>query len=256
MANTNKKLLTVAILAIAFFFFMVYLVSDRHGDALLLETPKIINPTAPAEIAICIVYDASGSMGDQVVGKRGSQPKYVIANRALIAVIDILQKYVDSGSKEVDHSVYAGLVTFEGVSCSVMPFNGAKIKQMLTQFTQPAGGTPLGEAIYKAGRELLNINARHKHILVLTDGKNTRGADPAVVIPELKKEAQSNGSIVDVHIIGFDVQDKIFAPLQSQGVNVFSAVDEKELTMQLELLLRKKILLEDDEITASLTPLK
>ena len=268
MADSDRKPKSSIPFIIGFLFFggiFVYLFSDMPSDSAVTlnsdesnfeDIPKATNPVVPADVAICIVYDTSGSMNDNVQGKNGPQPKYMIANRALVDVIDILQKYVDNGSKGGSHTVYAGLVTFNGISCPLIPFNSANIKQWLTGFSKPNGGTPLGNAILIAGKELLKINAVHKHILVLTDGRNTEGSDPSVVIPQLKKEAQSKGSLIDVHIIGFNVQDQIFAPLKLQGVNVFSAVDEKELTMQLDTLLKTKILLEDDEAPTSSTPLK
>ena len=101
---------------------------------------------------------------------------------------------------------------------------------------------------------MLKVNALHRHILVLTDGLNTEGENPSSVIPKLKKLASANGTSIEVHIIGFDVADSVFNPLKKEGVNVFSAINENELTLQLDKLLNEKILLEDDDSPTNVTP--
>jgi len=50
-----------------------------------------------------------------------------------------------------------------------------------------------------------------------------------------------------VHFIAFDVDAKVFASVKKQGATVVSASDEKQLNSQLEFILQKKILLEDEE---------
>jgi hypothetical protein len=82
---------------------------------------------------------------------------------------------------------------------------------------------------------------------VITDGMNTTGPKPEGVLPGLKRDATRTGLDLGVHFIAFDIDAKLFAPLKKQGVTVVSAADERQLTAQLDFILQKKILLEDEE---------
>lgn len=211
-----------------------------------VSQPSNANALPPAEIAIAIVYDTSGSMSEKVASKNGTlESKYIIANRAFDQVVDSIDKYVKA--KEPIRTVYTGLFTFKGIPFPLGVFNSKSLKFWLSRFNHPIGGTPLGNTIESAGKALLEVNAFHKHILVLTDGKNTDGKDPEVVIRNLKKEAYNKGSLLYFHVIGFNVEDKVFAPLKKEDVNVFSAINESELVLQLDTLFKEKILLEAED---------
>jgi hypothetical protein len=67
------------------------------------------------------------------------------------------------------------------------------------------------------------------------------------VVPKITKEAIARNERVFIHFIAFDVDAKVFAPLKKLGVTVVGATDEKQLNQQLEFILAKKILLEDEE---------
>jgi hypothetical protein len=84
-------------------------------------------------------------------------------------------------------------------------------------------------------------------VLVITDGVSNFGPAPAVVLPKLKKSAEQKGGIFSAHFVAFDVAAKVFAPVKDQGATVVSAANEKELDSQLQFILQKKILLEDEE---------
>jgi hypothetical protein len=86
-----------------------------------------------------------------------------------------------------------------------------------------------------------------KHVLVITDGMNTAGPTPAVVLPRLKQLAEQAGTSLSVHFVAFDVDAKVFDSLKKQGATVVGAVDEKQLNSQLEFILQRKILLEEEE---------
>jgi hypothetical protein len=82
---------------------------------------------------------------------------------------------------------------------------------------------------------------------VITDGVNTTGPDPAATMPRLQEAGQKRGNPVSFHFIAFDVNAKVFAKVKDLGATVVSAADEKQLNTQLEFVLEKKILLEDEE---------
>lgn len=200
-------------------------------------------------VALAIIYDTSGSMKDVVRdAKGGSSPKYLIGNRALAAVASHIEAFV-SGDKNIP--VYAALFVFQGENVKqelpMAPFNAALYKGWAARFNAPGGNTPLGNALTAAGRCVLDSPAARKHVLVITDGLNTAGPTPAATLPKLKQQAASKQATVGVHFVAFDIDAKVFEPLKRQGVTVVGAADEKQLNSQLEFILVKKILLEDEE---------
>jgi hypothetical protein len=94
---------------------------------------------------------------------------------------------------------------------------------------------------------VLGSNLTRKHVLVVTDGMNTAGPDPASVLPGLKKDAARKGASLGVHFVAFDVAAKVFDPVKKLGATVVGAADAPQLNAQLEFILEKKILLEDEE---------
>ena len=83
-----------------------------------------------------------------------------------------------------------------------------------------------------------------KHVLVITDGMNTIGSDPATVLPEVNRAAEKKKNPVFVHFIAFDVNAKVFDGVKKQGATVASAANETELNSQLDFILQNQILLE------------
>jgi Mg-chelatase subunit ChlD len=213
------------------------------------------NASAPASeegIAVAIVYDTSGSMLEQVRDTSGKMaPKYQIANRALGAIIDRLEAIVTSAPKDKPKRIYSGLVIFNGESAKSAvnfgSFNAQAMRDWLKSFSRPQGSTPLGEAVRVAGEAVTASKLSRKHVLVLTDGINTKGPDPSVIIPKLNQEASRKGTSVFFHFVALDVDEKAFAKVKKLGATVVGAADEKQLNSQLEFILQEKILLEEEE---------
>ena len=126
-------------------------------------------------------------------------------------------------------------------------FKPAAFRQWAATPRAPGHGTPLGETLRLAGDEVIKSSLARKHLLVITDGMNTVGPDPAVVLPALFKKAEKGGSDLSVHFVAFDIAAKVFAPVKKLGATVVEAADEKELRSQLEFILEDKILLEKDD---------
>ena len=201
-------------------------------------------------VALAIIYDTSGSMNDPVRDKDGRQtPKYVIANRALIAVAKQIEAFATNAASP--RKVEAGLFTFQGERAKEAvdfgPFNEAAFKNFARNFSRPNGNTPLGNALGTASRFVLTSPLMRKHVLVITDGLNTVGPRPEQVFPGIQEEAQRKQTSVSVHFVAFDVDAKQFAPLKKLGATVVGAADERQLDTQLRFILQEKILLEDEE---------
>ncbi|MEO6182984.1 MAG: vWA domain-containing protein [Verrucomicrobiota bacterium] len=212
----------------------------------------VAQPSAESDtsVAVAIVYDTSGSMAESVRDGSGKMsPKYVIANRALTSVINRLQDVANS--KTNPRKVRCSLVIFEGngarEAVKFGELDAGQLTAWVKAFNKPFGATPLGEAIRVAAQPLLQLKSKHKHILVLTDGINTAGPQPSEVIPKLKADAERYESAVSFHFVAFDVAAKVFDPVKKLNVTVVGAANEKELNTQLDFIVEKKILLEEEE---------
>jgi hypothetical protein len=200
-------------------------------------------------VAVAIVYDTSGSMRASVRDGKGKQsPKYVIGNRALEAVIAKIERFATNSKSS---PVHGGLFIFSGEGATEVvkfgPFDAAAMRSWLKDYPGPTSGTPLGLSLQKAARAVLNSDLPQKHVLVITDGQNTVGPDPAQILPQLVRDAERKSTVLFTHFVAFDVAARVFEPLKKHGATVVSAADEKELNGQLEFILEEKILLEKEQ---------
>lgn len=205
-------------------------------------------------VALAIVYDTSGSMKEPVPDAAGgSSPKYVIANRALLEVTRQLQVFSTNTVAGSPRRLDAGLFIFQGERAREIvklgPLDVARLEHWATRFASPQGNTPLGNAVTAAVRAVLNSPLPRKQVLVITDGLNTAGPPPQAVLPALKAQAAQRSTDFSVHFVAFDVDARQFAPLKKLGVTVVAAADEQQLNSQLQFILQRKILLEEEEPT-------
>ena len=203
-------------------------------------------------IALAIVYDTSGSMHDAVRDVNGRpSPKYIIANRALVAVAKQIQTYATGSGGGAARKVQAGLFVFSGdgarEAVKFGPFDAAALEKFAQHFASPTGNTPLRNALKAAAKVVTDSPLPHKHVLIITDGMNTAGPTPSNVLPIIQRQAQEKHATLGVHFVAFDVNAKVFEPVNKLGATIVSASDEKQLNTQLEFLLQRKILLEEEE---------
>ena len=208
-----------------------------------------LTASAAEGVAIAIVLDTSGSMREAVRdGKGGRSPKYEIGNRALRSVVGKIEQFATNGPQR---TVQAGLFTFSGEGAREVvkfgKFDANAMRDWIQKYPGPQSGTPLGRALESASEAVLGSGLTQKHVLVITDGENTVGPDPAQVLPRLIKQAERSGTILFTHFVAFDVAANVFAPLKKQGATVVAAADEKQLNQQLDFVLEEKILLEKDD---------
>jgi Ca-activated chloride channel family protein len=213
--------------------------------ALLLSTVPV--RAEPKDIAIAIVYDTSGSMGDVVKDKAGAaEPKYVIANRALGAIVTKLEKFAASGG----HKVQAGLFIFRDKGgqevVKIGPLDPAALRGWIAGFRRPTGGTPLGTVVADAAKALAGIKAGSRHVLVITDGENTVGPAPDALLPGLLGEAAKKGAPLQFHFVAFDVDARVFAGVRKLGATLVGAANEMQLNDKISIILEEKILLEKE----------
>ncbi len=187
------------------------------------------------------VHDATGKLS----------PKYVIASRALEAISARVQTFTTNATPGGPRKVDAGLFVFNGTGATQAVkfgrFDASAFQSWTRKFSAPNGGTPLGNALTAASQAVLDSNLTRKHVLIITDGINTVGPDPATVLPRLRQLAEQKQTSLSVHFVAFDVDARVFEGVKKIGATVMSASDEAQLKSQLEFILEKKILLEDEE---------
>jgi hypothetical protein len=222
--------------------------------ALVALTPATISHAATDEegVALAIIYDTSGSMRETVHDESGKPaPKYVIANRALIAITQQLEAFATNTPSGAPRKLQVGLFIFgeNGAREAVKfgPFDGKAIRDWAKNFSTPAGNTPLGNALKTASQAVLDSPLARKHVLIITDGVNTAGPTPGVVMPKLKQQAEQKHASLSVHFVAFDVDAKVFDPVKKLGATVVGAANERQLKTQLDYIVQKKILLEEEE---------
>ena len=148
-------------------------------------------------------------------------------------------------------TIHTALFVFSGASARQAikfgPFDAKALEDWAGRFSSPNGSTPLGNSLTLASQVVLESPLPHKHILVITDGMNTAGPKPEDVLPVVQRKARDKGTSVSVHFVAFDVDAKIFAPVKKLGATVVGAADEKQLNTQLDFIMQRKILLEEEE---------
>ncbi len=198
-------------------------------------------------IAAAILMDTSGSMDDSVLGADGKkEPKIEIARRA---VLNLVGQFHDFVSKNPERRVLLGVYEFssrdrEPASRQVIPLGPPDPAAAATAIGAMVaeGGTPIGDAMIAAKRDLDASGMSRRHILVVSDGENNRGYKPsevASVIARLPEEER-----VAIYFVAFDVSADVFKGVKDAGGLVLGAVNEGDLRQTLDFILTGKILAE------------
>lgn len=221
----------------------------RRLLVLAVLAPASVHAAPPADVALAVVYDTSGSMKSPIRAQDGRlTAKHVIAKRAFGLVIDRLERFTQPAAGQPAKQLDLGIVTFDGVrprmALPVGPFKADVTRAWLAALPVPDSGTPLGDAMLAAGRALQATPAASKHLLVLTDGENTSGATPIAALDALQKQTRGQDQPIFVHVLALDISPAVFVPLQKAGATLIGASDEKQLQSQLDFILENQILVE------------
>lgn len=208
-----------------------------------------IRSARPADIALAVVYDTSGSMRGTIQTASGRlEPKHVVAKRAFGAVIERLERFTAPAADKPARELDLAIVVFDGnrprEAITMAPLYGDLVRRWLDTLPPPDSATPLGDAMALAGRALLASPAASKHLLVLTDGENTTGVTPLAALTSLQKQNQTREQPIFVHVLALDIPPHIFASLKKSGATLIGASDEKQLQSQLDFILETQILVE------------
>jgi Mg-chelatase subunit ChlD len=209
-------------------------------------------------LAAVVLVDVSGSMHDRIKGER--RRKIEAAQQAATDLVGAFERYA-AAHKETP--VLVGVYEFsrrgaEPPARTVVPIGtpnatsaGYAINGMKT-----GGGTPIGDAMVEARLALDRTDLKRRHLLVVTDGENTDGSDPALVARVL--EAQKEDIRAGLYFVAFDVDATVFDGVKKAGGLLLSAKSGAELASTFDELLSDRILVEAPrmEIETPRTPVE
>lgn len=198
-------------------------------------------------LAAAILIDVSGSMDDRVEGLDGRRERKIeIARRAARDLVDQFARYA---AEHAGEDVQLGLYEFSrrrgDPDCRpVIPMARPDLERAARAIDalEADGGTPIGEAMIVAKRELDDTGLSRRHLLVVTDGENTDGFSPEDVARAIGRRPERERP--SMYFVAFDVEASRFARVRDAGSLVLSAANARELNDTLDSLLRGKILLE------------
>jgi Mg-chelatase subunit ChlD len=220
---------------------------DREDRRIDRELEPGSTVEAREGLAAAIVIDVSGSMRDSVDGDGGRrEPKIEIARRSARELVEQFARYAEENK---DQPVLLGIFEFserdrEPDLRSVIPMGApdrARADAALARL-RADGGTPIGNAMIAAKRELDATGLARRHLLVVTDGENTDGYTPERVAQAFNRRPEAERP--SVYFVAFDIAAERFNAVRDAGGLVLPAANAKQLNDTLDMLLRGKILIE------------
>jgi hypothetical protein len=198
-------------------------------------------------VAAAILVDTSGSMAGSVSTADGSRkPKIDIARACALDLVATCEQFA---REHPDQPITLGIYEFSSRSSAPncrpavrMGRPDLSAARPLIARMIPDGGTPIGDAIVAAKRDLNAAGYRRQHILVVTDGENTQGYSPRDVVAAMAKLPPEEQAAV--YFVAFDISATKFDAVRDAGGMVLGAANETQLQQTLDYILSGKILVE------------
>ena len=199
-------------------------------------------------VAAAILIDTSGSMKETVKDATGTlQPKLAIARRS---ALDFVTQFETYSKEHPDQMVYLGIYEFSDRRheapyrklVAIGPPNVETARTALARMSAD-GGTPIGDAMIAAKRDLDAAGLSKRHIVVVTDGENNLGYSPSDVTRAILN-SKSESDHASIYFVAFDVAASKFNDVKNAGGLVLAASNETDLKSTLDYLLTGKILAE------------
>ena len=194
------------------------------GTAMLLG---LASTTTQAADKTILVFDASGSMWEQIEGK----PKIEIARSALKSMLAEWPAGQEVGLVAYGHRSKGDCKDIE----TLLPGGSLDAEKMGKKVDSliPKGKTPLSAAVKQAA-EALKYTEEKATVILLSDGKETCDMDPCALGTELEKA----GVNFTAHVIGFDVakvedQAGLKCLAENTGGKFIAAANAQELNQAL-----------------------
>ena len=228
--------------------------SGNDGERLSRTDRRIDEQLAPAAalpqkegLAAAIVIDVSGSMDEEVEGENGrDERKIEIARRAARDLVEQFARYAEDHRGEpvllgiYEFSERSGKEDCRPVIAMAPPDRDRADRALRTLRAQ--GGTPIGNAMIFAKRELDATGLTRRHLLLVTDGENTDGFSPDRVALALSRRPEAERP--SLYFVAFDIEASRFERVKEAGALVLGATNARDLNSTLDSLLRGNILLE------------
>jgi hypothetical protein len=200
-------------------------------------------------LAAIVLVDVSGSMHDRISGERRRK-----IEAAQAAATDLVGAFAKYAAAHADTPVLVGVHEFSARArqpaarevIALAPPDPSGTRDRIDRM-KTGGGTPIGEAMAVARQALDRSGLKRRHLLVVTDGENTDGPDPALVTAIL--EQQPDDVRASLYFVAFDVDAEAFAGVKSAGALLLSAKSGAELASTFDELLSDRILVEAPRTT-------
>jgi hypothetical protein len=222
-------------------------VDGDDDTALDRQLAPAATPPVREGLAAAILIDVSGSMDESVTGENGRDEKKIeIARRAAQSLVEQFARYAADHPGE---PVMLGIYEFSRrddqpdlrpIVAMSAPDRESAVNAIAKVTAE--GGTPIGNAMVAAKRELDATGLTRRHLLVVTDGDNTNGARPELVAAAIGRRPENERP--SIYFVAFDIDASRFAGVRDAGGLVLAAANAKELNDTLDGLLRGKILVE------------
>ena len=186
----------------------------------------------PDTVGIFLCVDISGSMSDEIAG----MPKIYISRRAMNAVFARIEAFATGRPEK---KIKVGLCAFNSNPEIVLPLSPLNLDaarpaaRRAEAMLRRDGNTGIGRAIALAVTELMKSGDETKAIIVMTDGMNNSGRDPAEIVRAIKQNNNTRNmptADVEVSLIAFDVKSGTFNGFKEPGAKVMESSDEGSLT--------------------------
>ncbi len=161
-------------------------------------------------VALMLVLDSSGSMGQSVLGSARSQQQ--IANEAAARAVTSL------GPTDL-----VGVIRFSNASQTVVPLapnDQPDETERRILSIRHGGGTNLLPALEDANRALQQADADLKHVVVLSDGRSQNEE----LLPQLARQMADAGITVTTISVGDEADTQTLRKIASQGEGSFYEV--------------------------------
>ncbi|MFQ5356337.1 MAG: VWA domain-containing protein [Mariprofundaceae bacterium] len=184
---------------------------------------------------VLFILDASGSMAQ----KFGDRTRLQAAKDAFDNLLAELPEGVDVGMEAYGHHGNKDCSVIE-VMNPVGLLDAAAIKVNVHGLTPRHGSTPMAAALEK-GAEALKVAQGEKAIVLISDGKETCGGDPAAVAKKLR----GKGFDITTHVVGLGVNADETAQLaaiaEAGGGKYYAANNADELKTSLAEIKKKVV---------------
>ena len=213
-----------------------------------------LQPAKPREyrdgITALILIDTSASMAEKVRDANGErQPKIDIAQRAAIKLVEQFDQYA---REHPEKPILLGIYEFSDRDgrppvrpvIPPGPPDATRAQHAIMQM-RPEGGTPIGNALIQAKLDADETGMAKRHLVVITDGENTKGYSPQDVTRAITN--QSDTERASIYFVAFDIAASKFNLVRDAGGLVLGASNETDLKETLDYLLTGKILAEQPQ---------